>query len=165
MHDVLEEWENYARGWLCRHEETVSHSRAALLQLASSAGTEDLRFITANQVMRWLSQQPSVKTAANKLASARAVFKYLLREGRLLASPLEHIELPKVPARGGADSFTEAEYFQLLDAALRHSHDVRSTGPDRVRLYMFLWFTALRIGEARTQRWADIDWREGTMRL
>jgi len=118
-----------------------------------------------DDALAWLMLQPSPQTARTRRSVAGAVYRFLIMRGVLRSNPLAGVTMPRVPAGKGADILTHREVQQLIRIANADNRDGRSSGPARARFYLFLWGTALRISEARAQRWDDIDWRTGVMRL
>jgi integrase/recombinase XerC len=106
-------------------------------------------------------QKPA--TIRRKLASLRALFKYLSREGKLDANPARLLRLPKMPKTLPEVPNTEITN-ALVDGALRP--DLERPYPTRDRLLLeLLYGCGLRISEAvgldledfdRTERWVRV---------
>lgn len=165
VQDALAAWELDATHRLRWNPYTVRQCRKHITQLAASAGKDDLADITVDDALAWLMIQPSPQTARTRRSVAGAVYRFLIMRGVVKQNPLAAVTMPRVPAGKGADILTFKEVQKVLEVARRDCRDGRSSGPARARFYLFLWGTALRIGEARVQRWDDIDWRTGVMRL
>ncbi len=166
VHDVLDAWELDARCRLGWHPQTISHCRAAILQLAAGARTTNLAAITVDDVLAWMARQPSSKTMANKRCSASAVFSYAAMRGLISENPIGHIKWrPPAPSRPIGRPLTKDQVTAIVAAARSGARDRRSTGENRARIYLFLWATALRTGETSRQLWRDVDLSERTLRV
>lgn len=164
VHDVLDAWELDARCRLERHRQTISHGRAAMLQLAASAQTNDISTITVDDILAWMARQPGSKTRANKRSSANAVLNYAVMRGLIAINPMAAIKWkPPAPSRPIGKPLTKDQVMAVVEAARRSTRDTRSTGETRARIYLFLWATALRTEEASRQLWRDVDLETGTL--
>lgn len=165
VQDALEAWEHDALHRLRWCPSTVKQCRKYITALAGIAGKTDLADITVDDALAWLLRQPSPQTARTRRSVAGSVFRYLIMRGMLKQNPLAQVTMPRVQAGKGSDVLTHSEVLDVLKVAMSDDRDGRSSGQARARFYLFLWATALRIGEAKVQEWDDIDWRTGTMRV
>lgn len=165
MQEALDAWEFDARMRLCLHPRTIQQVRTLVAGLACLSGKSDLAAITTDDALAWLAGQPSARTALHRRSTAGLVFRYLMMRGLIERNPLAAVTLPRVPPGRGADPISIEEAQRVIELARADNRDRRSSGPERARLYWFLWGTALRIGEARVQRWDDLDLRQGVLRV
>lgn len=166
VQDVLAAWELDATCRLEWHRHTIAHCRAAMTQLARSAGAEDIGAITVDDVLEWMGQQPSSKTRSNKRTSASAVFEYARMRGLIAVNPVSAVRWKSPRAsRPIGRALTKDQAWRLINVARRTGTDSRFTGVNRARIYMFLWGTALRREEAQRQLWNDVEWDTGMMRV
>lgn len=165
VQDVLNAWESDATHRLQWNRYTVRQCRKYITDLAILAGKDDLADITVDDALLWLNLQPSPQTARTRRSVAGGVFRYLIMRGLITVNPLAAVTLPRVAAGRGADILTFPEVQTIIRMSKTDNRDGRSSGDSRARFYLFLWATALRIGEAKVQLWSDIDWRTGVMRL
>jgi integrase/recombinase XerC len=99
-------------------------------------------------------------TISRKIASLRAFFKYLLREGRVKNNPAELIQAPKVdkylPTFLSVD-----EVFSLVDTKFKSDiYGVR----DKAMIELF-YPSGVRAGELTGLNVEDIDWNSGLVKI
>jgi integrase/recombinase XerC len=99
-------------------------------------------------------------TISRKIASLRAFFKYLLREGRVKNNPAELIQAPKIdkylPTFLSVD-----EVFSLVDTTFKpDSFGLR----DKAMIELF-YSSGVRVGELTGLNIKDIDWISGLVKI
>lgn len=99
-------------------------------------------------------------TITRKLAAARSLYRYLLREGTLAVNPLTVIPTPKQPRT--LPTVLTVEEIERLLAAPRG--DTPLGRRDRC-LFEVLYATGLRVSELLSLRLDDIDWVGRTVRV
>jgi integrase len=167
VQDVLDAWEIDARCRLERNPHTISHCRAALRELAASAGVDDVAELTVDAVLAWMTCQPSSKTRANKRTCVNSIFDYLIMRELIAENPARRIKWTRPASSRPIGRPLSRDQVATLVATARNapSSDKRRTGDRRARIYLFLWGTALRRSEAMRQLWADVDLDLGCMRI
>ena len=99
-------------------------------------------------------------TISRKIASLRAFFKYLLREGRVKNNPAELIQVPKIdkylPTFLSVD-----EVFSLVDAKFKS--DIFGLR-DKAMIELF-YSSGVRVGELTGLNIRDISWISGLMKI
>jgi integrase/recombinase XerC len=111
-------------------------------------------------------------SVARKLAALRSCFRFLCRQGQLVANPAEMVQSPRLPVRT-TPHLTVDEVFQLLAApdtftsgekAKRTKMIGALRARDRAILELF-YASGLRIGELVALNLADVDRGEGLARV
>ncbi|MDP6979916.1 MAG: tyrosine recombinase XerC [Myxococcota bacterium] len=142
-----------------------------------------LRAISAADVRRWLvSLHATVTptTQGRKLASIRAFFRFLLREGDVEADPTEGLPMPKVPRRPPRPLAVD-DCYALVNAPAVAPRRAGRGKPDAeteddatfeqrmalrdLALIEFLYGTGLRVGELVSLDVRDVELREGRVRV
>lgn len=121
-------------------------------------------------LLQWVTSKGwTGKTAMNMAGYIRAWGAWMDGVDLLTPNPWRRWKQPRLPRPNGATPFTLDELRRLIEATrLREaSYDGRRNrfGPLRSTLYITLVSTGLRIGEATSQRWEDIDLARGLMRV
>ncbi|PZP61115.1 MAG: site-specific tyrosine recombinase XerD [Azospira oryzae] len=100
------------------------------------------------------------RTTSRQLSSFKRFYRFLLREGQILADPTLHIDAPKVP-RAVPRSLTEADVERLLNAP-----DVRTPRGlrDKAMLEM-LYASGLRVSELVAITLAQVSLDMGVVRV
>jgi integrase/recombinase XerD len=101
------------------------------------------------------------RTVARHLASVSSWYGYLVAEGQITHSPVEHVRRPLIPDRGETPGLTKDELQRVLRAAEHH-------GSARSRaLLTLLITTGLRINEALSRDVEHLGYNRGhrTLRL
>lgn len=140
-------------------------------------GTYRLNQITPQVVYRWIDyinakvlddtgKSLSVKMRRNIFADLKAVFTFAIKRGWLDTSPLQHIDNFKdseaVPtAHQDQHYYTSAQFDVFLDG-------LRKVRPGGIllrylTLFIILFYTGARKGEANALRWEDYDQAAGTL--
>jgi integrase len=151
---------------LGRDRYSAAKQARIVLRFARESGVRSLEEISARLVTAWLArighEGAASQTRANALSAIRSFVRWAVEVERLDANPLELVRLARRERSGqGASAFTADEVAALVAIARRDIEESNlrlSKGADlRATLYLVLATTGLRIGEARTQRWADVD--------
>jgi integrase len=152
--------------WLSNHrvhlkEKSISRLDTCLKGLKPSFGHVPIRNINSQHCEKWLTSRGKTISPSSYKHERRvllAVLDYAVRDGLLLDNPARKVvpvrKIPKskivIPTR---------EQFAKLVAAIRQA-DVRAKpAGDLVEL---LGYSGMRLGEATTLTWGDIDWDRGT---
>ena len=110
-----------------------------------------LRAFVAAEHRRGLSP----KSLQRRLSACRSLYRWLLRQGRIAASPAEGVRAPKAP-RKLPQVLDVDEAVQLVEVAT----DVPLGRRDRALLELF-YSSGLRLSEACALRWRDLDFEQG----
>ena len=131
-----------------------------------SVGAEDARAF----LMALTRDGARASTARRKLASLRAFFRYLVREGLMLENPFAGLRGPKL-AKSLPKVLTVEETARLLDAPSAELAELRRQGLDTpVQTYAHLrdravfetlYSTGCRISEVINLDWGQIDFSTG----
>ncbi|MFT4248734.1 MAG: tyrosine recombinase XerC [Pseudomonas sp.] len=134
---------------------------AALVAWAADAGMEDVVALDAGQLRDFTSAEHrrglSPKSLQRRLSACRSFYAWLLRHGRIAASPAAKLRAPKAPRK----------LPQVLDAdeAVRLV-EVPTDAPlglrDRALLELF-YSSGLRLSELCALRWGDLDLQGATV--
>jgi len=105
-------------------------------------------------------REVSPRSLARKLSTLKQFFQFLMREGRIDASPADLLTVV-VKTRRLPKHLTIAESFALLEAA-----DGSNPGSVRDRAMLEFWYaTGCRVSELAHIGSADIDWKGGLVRI
>ena len=146
---------NHARDFVAdlramgRNQQYVDELENKLNLLASQCAWSRLSDVTADSFVQWrIKQNKAPKTLNEYLASAIALFNWMIKQGRLVANPL--VTVRKAETRGKAKrvrrAYTDDEMRALLNVA----------GAQRI-LYMMAALTGIRHGEFQKLRWGDLN--------
>ncbi len=112
---------------------------------------EELRQFVASEHRRGLSP----KSLQRRLSACRSFYRWLLKLGRIAASPAEAIRAPKAP-RKLPQVLDVDEAVQLVEVATDAPLGLR----DRALLELF-YSSGLRLSEVCALRWSDLDFAQG----
>lgn len=113
--------------------------------------TEQLRAFIAAEHRRGLSP----KSLQRRLSACRSFYRWLLRHGRIVASPAAGLRAPKAPRRL-PQVLDVDEAVQLVELPTDAPLGLR----DRAMLELF-YSSGLRLSELCALRWRDLDFAEG----
>jgi integrase/recombinase XerC len=136
----------YRRDLLALREWTLGQSHE-LLELTS----DDLRGFVAAEHRRGLAP----KSLQRQLSACRSFYRWLLRQGRIAASPADAIRAPKA-ARKLPQVLDVDEAMQLVEVSTDAPLGVR----DRALLELF-YSSGLRLSEVCALKWSDLDFAQG----
>jgi integrase/recombinase XerC len=135
----------------------------ALLHWCARAGIDDWRQLGTESLRGFIAaghrRGLAAKSLQRLLSACRSLFRHLLAEGRLLASPASGLRAPKA-ARKLPQVLDVDEAQQLVEV----DGDDRLAVRDRAMLELF-YSSGLRLSELCGLRWADIDLDEGLARV
>lgn len=173
--DLLDQVE----AWCVFATEVEGHSRRHAEQAARWARAwvvymrDNNMHTTPDSCVAWLRDMTrgaslSPQTIRNRASACRRFAGWMVVQGVLDANPWTSVPMPRGRARQGADAFTDDQVAALIAHAERmatkgRKPSDRASAANRANLYRFLSLTGLRRGEARAQRWDDIDLKARTM--
>lgn len=141
-------------------ETTIDVKGRDLRRFLAWLGDDELTPWTVLANMEHLYQMGrSAVTVRNRVKNLKAWCRWMVEWGYLEASPMERIKLPTVRHEGRG--FVRSEGFEQL---LAHCGD----GVRGRRQKAMLWLlatTGMRRGELHALKRADLDWRNGTIRI
>lgn len=170
--DQVEAWCVFAtevEGHSRRHAEQAARWVRAWIEHMQANGlgpTPDSCVAWLRDMTRGASLSP--QTIRNRASACRRFAGWMVVQGVLDANPWTSVPMPRGRARQGADAFTDDQVAALIAHAERMATEGRkpsdrASAANRANLYRFLSLTGLRRGEARAQRWDDIDLKARTM--
>jgi integrase/recombinase XerC len=123
-----------------------AHARAP-----EALAADDLRAFVAAEHRRGLSP----KSLQRRLSACRSFYRWLLRHGRIAASPADGVRAPRAP-RKLPQVLDVDEAVQLVEVATDGPLGLR----DRALLELF-YSSGLRLSEVCALRWGDLDVAQG----
>ena len=119
------------------------------------------------EIREWLaalySRNLTAVSIRRKLAAARALFRFLLREGRVATNPARLVRTPKAP-KNLPDVMTAEQTNNLIDAVAAAKFDRPYPARDRA-LFEFLYGCGVRVSELVGLNVEDIDRTERWIRV
>ena len=125
-------------------------SQAQGLALLALDGN-DIRAFVASEHRRGLSP----KSLQRRLSACRSLYRWLLKQGEIAASPAEAVRAPKAP-RKLPQVLDVDEAVQLVEVATDAPLGLR----DRALLELF-YSSGLRLSEVCALKWRDLDFAQG----
>jgi integrase/recombinase XerC len=131
----------------------------ALLQWADGQGVADIAQIHTEQLRTFIAAEHrrglSPKSLQRRLSACRSFYQWLLKHGRIAASPAAGLRAPKAP-RKLPQVLDVDEAVQLVELPTDAPLGLR----DRAMLELF-YSSGLRLSELCALRWRDLDLTEG----
>lgn len=147
-------------------ENTLNAYRADLLALEQRLKNRNVQIVNAEKVdlldyISWrVDNGAKPRSTARQLSSFRCFYRYLLREGVIVADPTANIAMPKI-GRSLPQSLTEDEVDALLAAPnVSELLGIR----DRAMLEL-LYATGARVSELISLKMSQINLNQGVMRV
>lgn len=111
--------------------------------------------------LSWLHREGYAPASmTRKLAAARSLFRFLIREGEIVHNPLMLVPAPK-----GRQSLPNVLTIEEIERLLSAPSPTTPLGVRDRCLLEVLYATGLRVGELLSLRLDDIDWSERTLRV
>lgn len=126
-----------------------------------------IRHIAPHHCERWVTERGgsiAAQTFAHELGTMKAVFQYAVDAGLILTNPADKIKRRSIPKT--RINVPTREQFQQLVASIRHSDgrlDSQLKAGPGADLVELLAYSGLRLGEATSLRWRDVDFRRGVL--
>jgi len=117
----------------------------------------DIQGYLANLVV---AQKARPSSTGRNISSLKRLFRYLLRQGRIVADPTLQIDTPKLP-RNLPKSLTEQDIEKLLDTPDSHT----PLGLRDRTMFEVLYATGLRVSELVTLRVTQVSMDMGVIRV
>ena len=131
----------------------------ALVAWTAAQGIDDLATVHTEQLRAFIAAEHrrglSPKSLQRRLSACRSCYQWLLKHGRIAASPAAGIRAPKAP-RKLPQVLDVDEAVQLVELPTDAPLAVR----DRAILELF-YSSGLRLSELCTLRWRDLDLADG----
>ena len=131
----------------------------ALVAWAAAQGIDDLATVHTEQLRAFIAAEHrrglSPKSLQRRLSACRSCYQWLLKHGRIAASPAAGIRAPKAP-RKLPQVLDVDEAVQLVELPTDAPLGVR----DRAILELF-YSSGLRLSELCALRWRDLDLADG----
>jgi len=119
-----------------------------------------IRNITARHCESWAvtrSKEAAAATFAKELETMRGAFRYATEQGFIIRDPSAKIKRPKV--RNKPPAVPTREQFQSLVASIRS--EPQGKGNDGADLVELLAYSGMRLNEALSLRWRDVNFSGG----
>jgi integrase len=119
-----------------------------------------IRNIRPSHCEEWLTkrgQSIASATFVKELETMRGIFRYANEQGLILHDPSKSIKRPRV--RNETPDVPTREQFQKLVSAIRAEPQGR--GNDGADLVELLAYSGMRLNEARSLRWRDVNFSDG----
>ena len=134
---------------LVRNQQYIAEYENRLLLLMGECRWQLPKDVTADSFVKWRSEQKKApKTMNEYLASAKGLFHWMTKQGRMAVNPLAVVQ--KSETRGKEvrvrRAYSDAEIQALLKVA----------GKRRI-VYLMAVLTGIRHGELKALRWGDIN--------
>ena len=142
----------------------IQSSIAGTRQLLAECGIETVDAMDATTIERHLATRRAdgmaPKTSNNRITNLVAFGNWLVRTGRLQASPVRHlVKVPNPTASDPRRAFTEAELGAVFSYVRTAEPVYELTGEERYWLYRLAVETGLRKAEIASLAVASFDWR------
>ncbi len=156
--ELADRWLLLARSRL--KESSAARIELCVRQLKQTFGAIGVRNITRADCDDWaMKREPQISASTfNKEREAlQQILKFGCRDGALLDNPAAHIERRKQPKTSIA--IPTRQQFGIVIKGIRDL-GVRANGS--VELVELLAFSGMRLAEATSMRWSDVQWERGT---
>ena len=162
---VFEEWQTKNSGkWSSTYSEKVRQILSA--NVLPRIGKIPISTLTAPMVlhaMRPMEARGAVEQAARALRWVKSIMRYAVVTGRIDRSPLSEMFASEVLAERKAKRYPHLKRDEIGDF-LRKLTEYPGRPETRIAVNLLL-LTALRTGELRAAKWAEIDVKRGEWRI
>lgn len=139
---------------------TAARRAACVKVLAPFFFGLQIRHITPRHCEAWLiarREDVSPRTVTKELETMRGVFRYAMEQGLILRDPSKGIKRPK--ARHNPPAVPSREQFRDIVATVRR--EAQGKGADGADLLELLAYSGMRLREACSLRWRDVNFSAG----
>lgn len=169
LDELLARWQAWRRDVKEHSAEGVARGRRDVLKAFGACGWSSPHDANATDYRayqdRLKDRRVSPTTRRNHLSNIRTFLAWCVEEQVIRTNPLAGFQIAaKSNVTGEGSRALAIEEVRLLVwyAAWHHYHEPRSKEP-RWLLYLFLFWTGLRVGEAQGVRWCDADLEAGRL--
>jgi integrase/recombinase XerD len=166
INEYIENYIDYLRFERLLSLNTIDSYKRDLLKLVlffEQNNIDDFQKITNSDILNFLEylyQSQSDRSVSRILSSIRSLYRYLLRSGKILKSPFDHIKNPKIPHKD-VDILNQAEIAGFLEnIACSTCLELR----DRA-MFELLYSCGMRVSEITNLKLNDINIEEGLVRF
>jgi integrase len=151
----------YADIWLTSIKSSVTYSTlktytTAVNKMQEAFAHFKLNEIKSSHIKNYISKSPlAPKTVNNYLGVLHGILESAVVDDLLSKNPCKHVKKPVVRSEK-VDSFSKTEVFMILDWMKKHQ-------PQLTGLFALGFFSGMRIGEAISLKWSDIDFKRHTI--
>lgn len=151
----------YAKIWLENIESTIEYATFKTYSTAINAMQEafpqyKIHEIKPSHIQSYISQSGlAAKTISNYIGVLYSVFESAVRDDLISKNPSQHVKKPIVRSEK-VDPFEIDEVFEIINW-------MQNNQPHLVGLFAIGFFTGVRVGEALSMKWSDIDFVKHTI--
>lgn len=141
-------------------ESSARRRAAAVKAIAPAFSGLQIGHITARHCEEWAKARAAAASAATfckELDTMRGAFGYAVAHGLILHDPSRNIKRPRI--RNKRPSVPTREQFEAIIATVRA--DAQGKGNDGADMVQLLAFSGMRLNEARSLRWRDVNFTQG----
>ncbi len=141
-------------------ESTTACRAACVKAIAPAFFGLQIRHITASHCEAWAiarAKDVAAATFVKELETMRGAFRYASQQGLILRDPSANIKRPKI--RNKPPAVPAREQFAAIVAAIRA--DMQGKGDDGALLVELLAYSGMRLNEARSLCWRDVNFSRG----
>jgi len=166
IRDALEAWQSDMRRRTCA-DKSIERMTDHVIRAMHYCGWTGVRDMTREDLVKWLDYGRTEKawkpaTINSSLTSLRSFGNFCFEAGWLTAKPFSGVAQSKNKSRGAYGCFTVDQARALLAAATRATRDGRARG-NRTLFYGVLFLTGLRVEEALSLEWKDLNLETGVL--
>ena len=141
-------------------DSTAARRAASVKAIAPAFLGLQIRNITARHCEDWAiarTKEVAPRTFTKELETMRGAFRYATAQGLILRDPSAIIKRPKMHSKPPA--VPTREHFAGIVAAIRA--DAQGKGRDGADMVELLAYSGMRLNEARSLRWRDVNFSQG----
>ena len=166
---LISEYLNYIKHEKRYSSHTVTASETDLRQFQNflgEIGEGQLQSVGQMEIRSWIASLAengiSNRSIHRKISSLRSFYKYIIRQGHIKSSPVQHIIPPKVGAR--LPQFVEEENILELLISSELFDDDYEGRRDEIMIKLF-YYTGMRLSELINIKSSDLDVHNSTIKV